>query len=196
MARTCMRMLPLAVMLAAGGCDESVLEESAAQEPYVIRRVDTPLSPEDIRDAFGVLGLRIERYDYTLPQAGKLHLTTRRYFESEFVRDSGRSTISVDAGRQQLTIFMERKEGSLSFDFGTGGARLGWGSIDVSEYGAWTSGSLAPGKLEPRKKVPLFAYAASDGELSGLTPRPVEQLADEYPLLVVVFAELRPDDQP
>ena len=196
MERTGMWMLPLAGMLAVCGCDESVLEESAAQEPYTIRRVGTPLSAEDIRDAFDVLGLRIERYDYTLPHAGKLRLITRRYLDGELVRNSGRSTISVDAGRQQLTVFMERKEDTLSFDFGTGGARLGWGSIDVSEYGARTSGSLAPEKLEPGKEVPLFAYAASDGELSGLTPRPVEQLADEYPLLVVVFAEFRPDEQP
>jgi hypothetical protein len=82
----------------------------------------------------------------------------------------------------------------VSFSINVDGSRVSWGRIDAKGYTASTYGSLRPEKFEPGRKVPIYAYAAAEGGLTGLTTKPLEQLAAEYPLLVVVLAELQEDE--
>jgi hypothetical protein len=183
----------LVLPLISWGCKNKTPGSQATGQPYVVQQVQGPFSPEDTRAAFQALGLAAERFECFLPQAGQLHLFVRRYVDGQLAATPGQSALSVDSGNQRFLLFTHTQDSSLTLTSTCGGAMTSWGRIGIGGCRASTSQAMAPVTLTPGQEVPLYVYAASNGDLASTAGAPVEQWIAQYPLTIVVYARWQPN---
>lgn len=160
-------------------------------EPYAFRHVEGPLSPEDIRCGFDLLGLRMERFTCYAPEQRRLRIFVRRYIHGAADEILGDSTVTFLPGDQRFVLFTREQNESLRFSFQVGGYRAGWDPISLEGYGARTWGRLNGGRLEKGRVVPFYAAAVGTGGVQSFPPDcPLDELVPKYALTLVFFAEV------
>jgi len=166
-------------------------ERRPRSEPYVLRGVQEPLSAQDITLAFGVLGLKIERFTCSMPENGRVLVSIRRYVHGAEDKVLGEHTIPMSAGPQQLTLFTREENKSLLFTLQAGSYGTSWNPVSIEGYGAKTWGRLDGGALQKGKAVPFYLFAANLNGISSFPPdRPLEELTAQYSFVVVFLAQL------
>ncbi len=186
-----MKTITYAVLLLSVCLAGASAEKQPPSEPYVLRSVQEPLSAQDITSAFGVLGLKIERFACSIPEKGRIRIFVRRYIHGAEDKVLGEHAVPVFPGPQQLTLFTREENESLSFTLQTGSYGASWDPISIEGYGARTWGRLNAEPLQKGKAVPFYLFAANLKGIQSFRPdRPLDELTAKYSFVAVFFAEL------
>jgi hypothetical protein len=166
-------------------------QKRTSSETCVLRGASEPLSAQDIRSAFDILGLKIERFTCSVPAECKIRISLQKYIHGAAEGRWGNATYTLQPGQQQLTLFTREQDGSLTFTFEVEGGRISWDSMNMEGYRAKACGRLNAGPLEKGRAVPFYLFTANLNGIEGFSPdRPVEELTGKYALAVVFFVEL------
>jgi len=152
--------------------------------------LDDALSSDGIEPAFDVLGLKIERFNITVPERTHLRFSTRQYVNGEVQARNASGSIWVDEGLQDLILFISHADNAIRLSIQAGGGRVGVGSASLECFDARTWGCLAGDSLMERESNPIYYFAANTDGVQSPETRTVDALAAKYDFVIILFAQI------
>lgn len=173
------------------------LEAQETTKTYPLTHiVDDPLSSENIIQAFGQLGLVIDRYKYEFPQRHRLSSSLAIYKEGKLARSPGGGSIFLKGGESYFSLFMIRNDAEFRFKIQGETSASSVGSnipLDNTPAIAWNPFALS--ELEVGKKIPIFVVAADRNSVSGIgkdeSPENIQRYVQKFTMAVVVYVEIQ-----
>lgn len=173
------------------------LEAQETTKTYPLTHiVDDPLSSENITQAFGQLGLVIDRYKYEFPQRHRLSSSLAIYKEGKLTISPRGGSIFLKGGENHFSLFMIRNDTELRFSIQseTSASSVG-SSIPLDNTPAIVWNPFALSELEVGKKIPIFVVAADRNSVSGIgkdeSPENIQRYVEKFSLAVVVYVEIQ-----
>ena len=189
------QIICLALLLLSASCNQA--PQTAEQvASYTVQKVDRPLSNDEVKTMFSVLGLEFERFSCQLPENAKVSFYPGLFINGIETNDNGGGggSVTVKQGLQEFFLFVKHDGDKDTIEFSVqeeGGSRIGCGTASLEGYTARTW-RLLPVEVLHDLEQPLFIYAASNGNLEGIPSDYVDldTLVKKYEFAMIIFASI------
>jgi hypothetical protein len=167
-------------------------EHASSQSSQIeIRSDSSPLSSDAILSAFGVLGLRVERFTYEAESSHQIYFELQEYRTGKLQQSRRGLSFSMGAGKQSFSIYFnnntETMDATVEFDQ----HRQGWPAVPLNGLNATAWGAFENARVDPSTKAPIVGFAANSNSITSFdTSESLDAIASRYDLFVVVTAQI------
>jgi TonB family protein len=165
---------------------------------FPLKQEKGTLTPGDISDALGFLGVKIEKFSYSVPFRHKMISTVDEYVDGKLRRTTPSGMLETTGGKRTIKVFSYTRGDSLEITIsnGTDGMQASSSFGKVSLWGCKTSGSTSfeNTELQSGKKIPFCAVAFDPNHVGLSSSYSIPDIVSRHKCVFVISVELRLDN--
>jgi TonB family protein len=162
---------------------------------FPLKEIEGPLTPEDIKQALGFLGVEMERFTYEIPYKHRVKFWIDQYLDGKPIKSRGMLGGSPQPGKCSILLFKYQKDDSVRYTIslagGSGRSILSFDKISIKGYSASGVPQLPASNLQSGMKVPVYVYALPSRGVSFNLGDPLAQIIARIKFVIVISAELQ-----